>query len=304
MKKQPLNDSPPENDVAPSIVQFIHPGREYIVRGPCPANVPWIGGSCGSGCSGHFRRLIVHDGEFVDDSGSLQKARLAFWGEWGAETVAEEMPPDEKGKMCARWVHTIKSPLVELPKTQNTDPCVFGSTFKYCCCRQRPYGEMRRLAPESIILFGSHISDRFWLDTVFVVAEVGKPYRTDNGSSIDSLRVSREYRSLTLDRLNSGVFSFYRGTTFPGATRGGIYSFVPSRRFNAKNPECGERFELDLDALNSTLPRGCKRLARNLNQNFKKITIPKQNIYDIWNEVLRQVKKAGFVPAVHFNWPK
>ena len=163
---------------------------------------------------------------------------------------------------------------------------------------------MRRLAPESIILFGSHISDRFWLDTVFVVAEVGKPYRTDNGSSIDSLRVSREYRSLTLDRLNSGVFSFYRGTTFPGATRGGIYSFVPARRFNAKNPECGERFELDLDALNSTLPRGCKRLARNLNQNFKKITIPKQNIYDIWNEVLRQVKKAGFVPAVHFNWPK
>ena len=133
----------------PVIIQFIHPGSEYQVsRKPKSVStipVPWVGGgcsgTCGSSGAGHTRRFVSHEGEYVDGEGKLHTARLGFWTEWEACSTATAMPPAQRGMACAKWVHTLKSPLNPTgEKGINTDPCVFGKSFKYCCCQQSVNG--------------------------------------------------------------------------------------------------------------------------------------------------------------------
>ena len=294
----------------PIIIQFIHPGREYQVsrntKSVSTVPVQWVGGgcngTCGSSGAGHTRRFVSHEGEYVDGKGKLHTARLGFWTEWEACSTAIAMPPAPKGVVGAKWVHALKSPLKATGgKGINTDPCVFGSTFKYCCCQQMKNGVMRRLAPGSLILFGSHLSGRFFLDTVFVVDGDGLSYTT---GSTGKLKVSKQYLELTLNRLEKGhEFTFYRGKPFPSAS-GEPYSFTPAKLFAKNDARCGERFALDIDAVNRCLPSSSHKLSQGLTQHFKKIDAKPETIVSIWNEIVRQVRAAGFVPGVHFDWPR
>ena len=309
----------PEND--PVVIQFFHSGRERVFRaaeGATTVRVSWAGekkagkrdGDCGI-CSGHARRLVVHDGQYVDKTGVLKTGKLAFWTEWEAATTATRMPPSS-APGCARWRHAVESPLVNtFTDGINTDPCVFGSTFKYCCCQQHVNGEagtriLRRLPPGSIVLFGSRIryKTRFLLDTVFVVSGEGVDYIEENGASIAKLGVSDEYRALALDRLHGKrTNTFFRGATFDSHAKS-IWSFTPTRVFLNGNSRCGERFFLDVEKLN-----GAFEADRPLSTDpLKKqgITICRtdcKNAVKAWKEILRQVRGAGFLPAVHFDWP-
>ena len=159
---------------------------------------------------------------------------------------------------------------------------------------------MRKLAPGSLILFGSHLDNRFFLDTVFVVDGEGAPYE---GGKTNNLSVSKEYRELALKRLDGGKLTFYRGKTFRSAEEGQPYSFVPARLFNKKNPCCGERFSLDLVKLNKCLPRGSRQFAPGLNQKFKTIESSPEVISTVWKEIVRQVLDVKFFLGVHFDWP-
>ena len=289
-----------------AIVQFIHPGREFQVRnknGKYPVSVPWVGGDC-SGSSGHSRRFVSHEGDYVDSNERLKSARLAFWTEWEACTFADVFPAAKGDRLAAHWVHTVKTPLVKRPGPQNTDPCAFGSTFKYCCCQQTENGPMRNLSPGSLVLFGSHMDNRFFLDTVFVVANKGVPYDASDAKKLAGLGTSKEYRSLSLDRVLKGKWTFYRGKPFRSAAKEEAYSFVPSRLFAPDDSRCGERFALDLDTLNKLLPKNSKQFAPNLNQKFKPIEAEPETILRVWNHIVEEVRKAGFVLGVHFDWPK
>lgn len=289
-----------------AIVQFIHPGREFQVRnknGKYPVSVPWVGGDC-SGSSGHSRRFVSHEGNYVNTNGRLKTARLAFWTEWEACSVADVFPAANDDHLAAHWVHTVKTPLMNRPGPQNTDPCAFGSTFKYCCCQQTENGLMRNLSPGSLVLFGAHMDNRFFLDTVFVVADKGVPYDASDAKQLAGLGTSKEYRSLSLDRLLDGKLTFYRGKTFRSAVKGELYSFVPSRIFSPDDSRCGKRFELDLATLNTLLPKNSRRLAPNLNQRFKPVEAEPETVLRVWNRIVEEVRKAGFVPGVHFDWPK
>ena len=288
-----------------AIVQFIHPGREFQVRnknGKYPVSVPWVGGNC-SGSSGHSRRFVLHEGDYIDANGRMKTARLAFWTEWEACTVADVFPAAKGNRLAAHWIHTVKTPLVKRPGPQNTDPCAFGSTFKYCCCQQTENGTMRNLSPGSLILFGSHMGDRFYLDTVFVVVDKVS-YDAGNAKQLAGLGTSKEYRSLSLNRLLNGKWTFYRGKSYRSAAKGEVYSFVPSRLFAPDDSRCGERFALDLATLNKLLPKNLKRFAQNLNQKFKPIEAEPETILRVWNHIVEEVRKAGFVPGVHFDWPQ
>jgi hypothetical protein len=291
------------------IIQFIHPGREYQVsremKRLSTIPVPWVGGGCNGRCgssdTGHTRRFVSHEGEYVDGKDKLHTARLGFWTEWEACSTAAAMPSVPQGKTSAKWVHTLKSPLKPTGgKGLNTDPCVFGNTFKYCCCQQTEHGVMRQLAPESLILFGSHLSGQFFLDTVFVVDGEGIPYVT---GKTDKLKVSKQYLELSLNRLEKGLeFTFYRGKPFSSAS-GKPYSFTPVQLFDKSDAHCGERFALDIGAVNRYLTSSSRKLSAGLTQHFKTIHAKPETIVSIWNEIVRQVRAAGFVPGVHFDWP-
>lgn len=287
-------------------VQFFHPGRECPVKmppGKTSTVVPWTvvprEKGCGTGCGpSNTRRLISHWGTYIEGNGQPQEAQLSFWGEWEADTVAKTMPAPRGDRRYAHWVHELL-PLRRTgrPGLLDTDPCVFGRTFKYCYCQQCRNNVLPHLASGSLVLFGSRIEGSFYLDTVFVVDGEGVPYVAPEASN---LSVSKEYRELTLTKVAYGKHVFYRGKTFQS---GEPYSFVPALLFQEGNPECGRRFQLDLDKVNRLLPPG-DGLTLNWHLYRKSIPANEKTILSIWKEIRRQVRAAGFLPAVRFNWPK
>ena len=310
----------------PVIVQFFHPGRECPVgrrTNGAIVSVSWNGGGCESKsksvhrgqapkcrtiCGGHTRRLISHIGKYVDESGRLQTAQLAFWGEWEAATTAAALPPTKRKGLFARWVHTVESPLGTTGrKGTNTDPCVFGSTFKYCCCQQHKKGEtqpslMRRLSPGSLVLFGSNVAGKFALDTIFVVGETRIPYETKE--SYAELGVSKEYLELTLNRLkNRESDAFYRGAPFRRINQ--MYSFTPAKIFKTGDYRCGERFVLNVKKLNKVL-RSTEAFSSRLKQKqgLHSIETEPSTIFAVWSKIVALVRESGFVPGVSFNWPQ
>ena len=294
----------------PLIVQFIHPGRECSVQdrsGAKCVEVPWAIDRNKCKCNDHSRRLICSTGNFVGEDGKLKTGDLTFWGEWEACTTAHKMPPTTKNRN-AHWVHFPKSPFYggSAPNLLNTDPCVFGETFKYCICQQTEHGDMRRLKAGSLILFGTHVrkgGSTFFLDTVFVTAGNGVAYDCENSSNLTP--VSKEYRELTLKRLHSGKGTFYKAATFSSPSALGMYSFVPARRYVKDDPFCGERCELDIGRLNSHIPlKSNNQLVPELPQRFKHVETDPEIVRKVWKDVLDQVFHQKFFPAVHFDWPK
>ena len=306
-------------DIPPTIVQFFHSGRERVFPADEDAitvRVQWARDQedgkrergCGV-CSGHARRLVVHDGEYVDDRGILKTGKLAFWTEWEAATTATRMPRSSVPG-CAKWRHAVESPLVNtFTNGINTDPCVFGLTFKYCCCQQHKPKEtkpriLRRLSPGSIVLFGSRFKTQFLLDTVFVVSDKRVDYTEGDSVGIGKLGVSDEYRALSLDRLRGKQDNtFFRGATFDSQVES-IWSFTPAREFLKSDSRCGERFFLDIGKLNDAF-----KADRPLSTDPRKkrdVTICRtdlENAVKAWKEILRQIRDKGFLPAVHFDWP-
>lgn len=141
------------------IVQFPHPAREYDVpdyRGEgCP---------CGWNTGDHRRRFLLSRGDYVDAAGGLQTGDLLFWSEWEANTRVTRLHR-AVGQNLATWLHEPQYPIPCLHPVgnddthccQNTDPCVFGASFKYALCRQRRDGSptrMQNLEPGSLIVFG------------------------------------------------------------------------------------------------------------------------------------------------------
>ena len=289
----------------PQIIQFFHPSRECnvgLLTGRNEGDVPWIDSRCGKRCAGHSRRLVSHKGSFVSANGMLATTQLVFWTEWEACTTAVKAPAGGNDPLAAHWIHTLKTPIVQRPGTLNTDPCVFGSTFKYCCCQQWK-ATMRNLAPGSLILFGSNAQGRFLLDTVFVTDGPGMPYETGRTESLTT--VSPEYHELTLNRLASGDhFALYRGKSFQKTKGTQLYSFVPAKRLAEQDSTIGKRFSLNLEDANRAFPATADRKFRSdLGRFFWKIPASPETIKAVWKEILRQVYDAHFVPGVHFDWP-
>ncbi len=334
----------------PVIVQFFHSGREFPVklrRSQESVEISWVPETAETGCvaesagcadetggcasqkpkrqgtvcgeegknkgqTKHTRRLVVHEGDFVDELGKMQTAELAFWTEWEACSTAAAMSRPTNDDTAARWFHRVKSPLgIKGQNRKNTDPCVFGRSFKYCCCQQhsrneRNESELMNLAPGSIILFGARLNRKFVLDTVFVVD--GDNIRRYINKTKGELDVSDEYRELALNRFSNPARenTFYRGVTYRSVDGSGAFSFVPSKKFDLENPDCGKRFFPDLADLNNCL--------RNCPEQFNPDTMQTQGIHvihatqsivaNVWNEIVRQVLDDGFFPGVHFDWPK
>jgi hypothetical protein len=274
----------------PCIVQFIHSGVECPIRLTGKKTnarmlddgrlaVEW------NKDSAHYRRLVRHNGWYVDKNGVYKNGDLVFWTEWEGPTTATQVS-DGKDFSIARFVHEIHTP-TDVPidvgyvcggkkfgNFQNTDPCVFGSTFKYSNCLQNHFIQLRRLAPKSLILFGSykedeHKNSQFYLDSVFVVGDTTLEY---SSRTIDAVPCSDEYRNLTLKHVGDGfTFKFYRGLRCYGSCNlsTSMFSFTPSMLcVDGKSKEVYKRCILDVSVLN-VLMRETKLTEDILNVNKK-----------------------------------
>ena len=232
---------------------------------------------------------------------------VTFWGEWEASSAVDVVWPGEGD--LPRALHRPAFDL-EPPagRRENTDPWVFGEQFRYSNCRQlyrgRPSG-LQSLPRGSVILFGSRLSGRFVLDTVFVVAD-GFAATVDDHLDVDPDPLFRRnvWGSLTTDTTNgegwlrSQEFTLYRGAT-PQNPVGGMYSFVPAR------PGGQDRFARPA----ITSPGGLRRPVVNPRNSrapsgFRSADrIPLGQAAMVWADVAATVARQGLVLAHHLDDP-
>ena len=322
------------SDSQPCIVQFQHRQNEVAVDrkyARCTNEFPvmWNSGD-------HCRRLVGHYGEFIK-SGVCGKGELAFWTEWEANTYARNLSP-LSGCWYAKRIHYVMSPLCgyvatskekqcgalgcsdETDKYLNTDPCVWGDSFKYSNCKQNSAHELKHLPAGSLIVFGSIHKANYYLDTVFIVADGPITYRT-SFEGISKIPCSAEYKELTLKRLLSTPpqeYAFYRGRAFKKGVKL-PFSFTPAYRFSANerqsdkyyeeanSVQCRKRCVIDLPKLNNIAKKhGCRCDVFDIRRT-RPTTVIRSNyecIEAVWSAIVQQVQsgKNRMVLGTHFDW--
>jgi hypothetical protein len=269
----------------PVFVQFPHPGAEH--NSGKLYRQPW------NRCD-HRRKFLLSNGRYVGGDGLLCDAPLVFWGEWEAPSyIKRKWPPSGS---LPRFLHV---PVWERPADsdprQNTDPWVFGDSFRYSNCKQAAQSALRGLAPGSVVLFGSGSRrDRtFIIDTVFVVGD-SCPF-----SPVEPPEADEAFRVCTIESLrtsgNAGkCFTLYRGATYE-APISGMYSFVPCRRADRE----GVRFSRPSVAL--PLCYLNPRSTQSPNGAGRPRTVVE--VREQWQLVREQVLKADLLLGVHFSTP-
>lgn len=242
----------------------------------------------------HRRKFLKVVGEYLD-VGEVKRGALTIWGEWEPQSrLVATYPPGLPNR--PRFLH---EPWWETPRhralLQNTDPLVFGKRFLYSNCRQTRNGALRRLAPGSLVLFGSSLGRSFVLDTVFVVARRGIEYSRGASQHLD---VPEWVRSVVFDPLGYSEdrrgerLRLYEGARFdddPSTP----FSFVPCRPFEPS--ELGfprPRIDLDSHWISPRLAMGAKATEATLDE-----------VREIWSEVVRQVRSAGLMLGVELDVP-
>ncbi len=112
------------------VVQFMHPGSEHNPR--VADRMEW------RVTDPHARKFVRSPGRYLDGNGEAYESELVFWGEWeGPSDVVDRW--DRDGDL-PRFLH---EPIWGPPPTpgfrQNTDPWVFGDSFRYSNCKQFTY---------------------------------------------------------------------------------------------------------------------------------------------------------------------
>jgi hypothetical protein len=215
-------------------VQFPHPGGEH--HSPTD-DLPW-------NVADHRRKFLVAPGQFREDDDRVGEADLVFWGEWEPPSRVERRWPAD-----GRLPRSLQRPYWTRPATngfrQNTDPWVWGEQMVYSNCKQitgpqRRRTSMQELTPGSVICFGSTIDGDFCVDTVLVVASA-EPWVP---AEVDDLDVSGAFKICTAHSVATAPGDAHlRLTLYRGATANdpvdGMYSFVPARRADERDPRFG-----------------------------------------------------------------
>jgi hypothetical protein len=272
-----------------AVVQFPHPGGEHD---PGEADVmEWND-------AGHRRKFMRAAGRYVDDSGVLRTGTVTFWGEWEAQSRVVRRYP-RSGAGMPRFLH---EPFLQRPGDlralrQNTDPLVFGDAFLYSNCRQftlalRP-SAMQRMAPGSVVLFGSTLDQRFVLDTVLVVA-CAMPYVIGEpgvfGDEVPELFIAAVLEPLAASRKLSGAQArLYRGAMC-GESSDAMYSFVPARPDGAPFP----RPVIELPGYVNPLST----------QSARSTPVTSRQARQVWDQVTDQVRDQGLHLAFRLTEPE
>ncbi len=248
-------------------------------------------------------------GEWIASDDSPHRGELWAWGEWEPESrLIRELDQSRGNRDYPRYLWQPYYVLRDNYRgLHNTDPFIFGERFLYSNCRQGAHSPgLMRLGEGSVIAFGSGKQGvggewRWWLDTVFVVANsdlypvseadrVLKDWTSDvfgivtggpladnhEGGCAADVRL-RLYRGATPDDPVDGMFSFFPaqpagdGTGFP---RPGID--LPSEYFN---PAC------------YIAPKGVSR------------EHCRDQLHSIWMALVAQVRQAGLVLGTYAEVP-
>jgi hypothetical protein len=292
----------------PSIHQVNHPGREleikYRSRIKNIDNYYFLGESHSLGIrlwnrceingkqNSHKRKFIEHRGKYVKDlSDTTEKeASLRFWGEYEGHSEFEltNLPKQEKYWEAPTAIH---KPFFcdEKMNDQNTDPFIFGDAFYYAVCKKT---KLKDIGLGDIVLFGSEFgrkgSDKFYLDTLFVVDKVQDSIL--DGDIYDRIYIESTLRRLGVTEKQKGEMPIHVGKKFT-SIQNDTFSFFPAVTEESKR---FDRPVIDTEKYNLQKPgarTGAK--SRRLKDN--------ESVNIIWREIANDVIDQGFVLGTHAN---
>ena len=296
------------------IIQIPHSGGEHGYNSPIfpavnlPAPFNQTNARMTWNTNSHKRKYLFWHGDYVDVNNILQHGDFYFWGEWEPPTYVFDsgirgnspryvhfpiqgsslVPPNGRAAApgCGQAIHSCGA---------NTDPCVFGDTFKYIICQQK--SSMGCHNNGDMLLFGSFHHGDFRLDTVFVVDKVF-PYTLLPGQNPQlGNPVSAEYQNVTVRRIvgpNKPITRwFYRGNTFVNART--PYSFSPAALSVNNQAVLKSRMIIpSSDPVLGSFLNSQSRWAYNSKKNFGQTE---------WLHLINLCRLQGFVPAVKMSYP-
>jgi hypothetical protein len=273
----------------PSIIQFLHTAEEASPSSINSNIIQW------NNSKNHKRKFILSKGKHIIDN-MLKEDKLVFWGEWEAQSkiikLKNQLPYLPK---------YLNQPFLDNSfenKIHNTDPYVFGKHFKYLICQQKTNELLRKLEPYSMILFGSNINNKFCLDTIFIVSDNSKTYKTNSLESVFNYKNQYYYASVQQleNNRNNTEYRFYKGVQYDNRRKySGIYSFVPSKIYtpNSEHAYIFKQPEINLDIINHKLTKG---INSSNNRNFTR-----KEIAHYWNEIAKQIEELSLLRGVEFG---
>ncbi|MGE4480138.1 MAG: hypothetical protein AB7E76_14250 [Deferribacterales bacterium] len=290
----------------PSIIQFIHPGREV-----CPYRkelfVGWNQNNW-KNCSSHGRKFIKHKGVQIVNN-KTDKGYLCFWAEWEPQSeVVNSYSKHKPGH--PKYLQNIfydTSQMGSVP--HNTDPYIFGDCFVHSNCKLERYSSLREIESGSLILYGSCLNKRFVLDTLIVVDKV-----LDQQKAADKDEVLKYVPQSFIDVTHKLLYKKRAacGTRAGGCTRskkklendhlrliiGKVFSdpdkpfsFVPCKSYD--------------DCINSGFPRPNIVLDEHITQHLcrgARVTknLSSEHISDIFTMIKKQITNKGLNLGVRF----
>ena len=264
-------------------VQFPHPGVEHRPTGT------WMEWNRRD----HARKYLIAEATYVAD-GRECHGPVEFWGEWEPPSRVIETLQDHPAGY-PRWLH---APHWEVPRhtrlLQNTDPLVLGTRFLYSNCRQERNAKLRRLAPGSIVVFGSKLGGDFVIDTVLVVDDDSQSYRpaTMLADGIEEWVKAVVFDPLVRSASREFEFRLYSGRRYSGADDA-PFSFVPCLPYKG-SAKGFARPALRLPA---------RWIAPKLAMGAKATPASPSELTDLWHEIAAAVTAAGLSLGVELQSP-
>lgn len=247
----------------------------------------------------HYRKFIKNTGTYLihvkDKNPKIEDLR--FWGEWEGYSFFHPLNQTNPNGIH-RPFHSIMN-----RACQNTDPYVFGDSFKYAICFQT--GVMRNLDSGSLLLFGTTTKIGFLLDTVFVVRsrESANHVFLNQASNYTQL-----YKEETIEQLGeiylgpnySRTNSIYQSYTWwdnqskeNNVTAIDYFSYVPCRTDDKT-----------YDKVTIQIPPMAKQRVghpyNHLNPPNEEWTSPKK----VWDYITNEVIRQGFYLGIRFEEPE
>ena len=285
------------------IVQFTHPGSEHTHDKNNSTHKSW-------NTTAHKRKFMQCHGSYVINN-KLTHGKLMFWGEWEPPSRVEKLK-EQPGHLFPKWLHRPYLPL-NLPNSdgyqksyQNTDPFVFGDSFKYFICKQfkpknKKTTQLALLEKGSIILFGSthgktKANSFFQSDTVFVVGDYIE-YDISDPNTLD-IEGIRDFRNIAFKMAfpkpsdYSLKLRLYFGATYENPFEG-MYSFIPSKVWEENNKGF-PRIEL----------KNINYLTNNLNSAPKITKLLPNDVKAFWQLIRNISREQGYVEGVRFEFDR
>lgn len=248
----------------------------------------------------------MNEATYLDDSNVAHQGEVAFWGEWEAPSEQVSNWPSQENLPRSLVRPRFPGPLIGTG--QNTDPYVFGDSFKYSVCKQFRQPQpghagrstyLARLAIGTLILFGSKLNHQFVLDTAFVVGSF-VPYTPATWANDVAATTSTVYRSVTfapahttfIPEVGDVPLRLYSGAT-PAKTVQSMYSFFPCLPVYDGSYPRFRRPAIKLDnIINPALMMSSKRTE-----------LPQDAVARAWSSIRQQVLDADLLLGVAATEP-